>query len=176
MLLFTGIPSSIVNAAAAKPNDILKKKYPKEVISIITSIDVDNNKKVEHFILSKTGNFFIINDKGIVRLISTGIISDDDFDPPTIQIFSVTKKEKHVAITYNYFPSNTKMEVYRLKYGTLNNVLDIMGDSGVSIDKKGRVLQFWKKYSNEGGWSPAVATYTWNPQKSFYKGTGQLPS
>jgi len=175
LLLLVVIPSHAANAAETKPADILKKKYPKEVITIIKSADLDNNKKNENFILTETGNFYFINDKGVLRLISTGITSHEEFDPPTIQVFSVTKTEKQVAIAYNFPPANTQMEVYRLKYGTLNKVLDVMGDRGVSIDKQGRVIQHWKKYYPEGGWEPVAAVYTWVPSKQIYKGSGQLP-
>ncbi|SFF27443.1 hypothetical protein SAMN04487969_12218 [Paenibacillus algorifonticola] len=168
------IPASITNAANSKPEDLFKKKFPKEKISVSKSGDLNNDKKAEHFILAESGNFYFINTKGAIELITTGIISDEDFASPTIQIFSVTKTEKHVAVAYEYFPSNTRMEVFRLKKASLESVLDIMGDQGVTINKKGQVTQLWKKYNNEG-WSLAAAVYTWNSKTATYKGSGQLP-
>jgi len=159
--------------AAAKPQDILKKKYPNEIIKQIKSADINNDKKQEHFILTDSGNFYLINAKGIIVLVNTGISSEEG--QANIQVFSVNKKEKHVAVSFEYFPSNTQMYVYRLKNNGLVKVLDIMGDQGIKIDGKGKIHMRWKKYRDEGGWDPVEAIYSWNSTSLKYKGTGYLP-
>lgn len=174
-LFLIGLCTNTSYAETINPSKILNKKYPNESIKILKSADLNNDNKKEYFILAESGNFYLINSKGVVVLINTGIVSDEDADDPAIQIFSVTKKEKHVAISYNYFPSNTRMYVYQLKNGTLINKLNIMGDLQVFIDSKNRIIEYWRNYFPEGGWEVAKAVYTWEPVKNKYKGSGQLP-
>jgi len=161
-----------VSAAAKKPRDILTEKYPNEVVKIVKTDDINNDKKKESFILTESGNFYLINSKGRVVLINTGIISDEGFEEPTIQVFAVSKNEKHVAVTYSYFPSNTQLYVYRLQYGTLSRALKLMGDQGVYIDSKGKVHQYWKNHRGEGGWDLAEGIFTWDTKINKYKGSG----
>ncbi|GIP22645.1 hypothetical protein [Paenibacillus sp. J22TS3] len=176
-ILLISIPmflGSSVDAQAVKPQDIMKKKYPKEVITVIKTADINADKKNESFVLTKSGNFYYVDSKGAVALINTGIISDEEYgEDPSIQIYPVSKKEKHVAVTYSFFPSNTQLYVYRLQGRTLKKVLQLMGDQGVKIDPKGRVHQYWKKYREEGGWDPVEGILTWNSKTNTYKGTGQ---
>ncbi|WP_194541038.1 hypothetical protein [Paenibacillus sp. JZ16] len=162
-----------VSAAAMKPKDILAEKYPNEVVKIVKTDDINNDKKKESFILTESGNFYLINAKGHVVLINTGIISDEGFEPPTIQVFTVSKNEKHVAVTFSYFPSNTQLYVYRLQHGTLSKALQLMGDQGVYIDSKGKVHQYWKNHRIEGGWDLAEGIFTWNTKTNKYKGSGK---
>lgn len=162
-----------VSAAAKKPKDILAEKYPNEVVKIVKTDDINHDKKKESFILTESGHFYLINAKGHVVLIGTGIVSDEDFKQPTIQVFAVSKNEKHVAVTYSYFPSNTQLYVYRLQHGTLSKVLQLMGDQGVKIDSKGKVHQYWKKFRDEGGWDLAEGIFTWSTKTNKYKGSGE---
>lgn len=158
-------------ARTKTPQDILKAKYPNEVVDIVKTDDINYDKKKESFILTESGNFYLINSKGYVVLINTGINSDY-FDELSIEIYSVTSKEKHVAIIGTYLPSNTELFAFRLKNGTLTKVLNLMGDIDVQIDKKGRVHQFWKKHKPEGGWNIAEGILTWNSKLNKYKGSG----
>ncbi|SEN14363.1 hypothetical protein [Paenibacillus sp. OV219] len=61
----------------------------------------------------------------------------------------MNNKEKHVAVSFGYGPSNTQMYVYRLKSNGYNQVLSTMGDQGVEIDAKGKIHMYWKKYLDE---------------------------
>jgi hypothetical protein len=167
--------SSATTAATKTPQEILKSKYPNEVITVVKTDDIDYDQTKESFILTRSGNFYLINSKGYVVLINTGIISDEDFGiDPTIKIFSVAPKEKQVAVTFSYFPSNTQLYVYRLKDGTLKKTLELMGDQGVDIDSKGRIHQYWKKFRNEGGWDLAEGVFTWSAGGNKFKGSGQF--
>ncbi|AWB43227.1 hypothetical protein DCC85_02600 [Paenibacillus sp. CAA11] len=91
-----------------------------------------------------------------------------------MKIYSVTSKEKHVALIGTYLLSNTQLYAYRLKNGTLTKVLDLTGDIDVQIDKKGRVDQYWKNYKPEVGWNAAEGVFTWNPKLNKYKGSGDF--
>lgn len=163
---------SVSSAQSLKPQDILKKKYPNETIKIIQTVDVNSDKKKESFILTNSGNFYLINTKGSVVLINTGLSSDGGYDEVNIQFYSVSSKEKHIAIIGSYLPSNNQIYVYRLQDGTLKKVLQLMGDVDVQVDKQGRVHQFWKNHKPEGGWNLAEGIFTWNTKSNKYKGTG----
>jgi len=162
-------------SAAAKPKDIFAKKYPNEIIKKWTTADLNLDKKPEHLVLSESGNFYLINSKGAVVLVNTGIVSDEGFGEARIQVYSVNKGEKHVAVAFEFGPSNTQLYVYRLKNNGLSKSLELMGDEGIQIDGKGKIHMYWKKYKEEGGWDPAEAVYTWNSKTLKYKGTGILP-
>lgn len=164
--------SSISNGKSLKPQDILNKKYPNEIVKIIKTADVNSDKKMENFIITESGNFYLINAKGTVVLINTGFSADGGFDEVDIQIYAVNNKEKHIAVKGYYLPSNTQLYVYRLKDGTLKQVLELMGDVDVQIDKKGRVHQLWKNYKLEGGWDLAEGIMTWNSKTNKYKASG----
>ncbi|WP_431087863.1 hypothetical protein [Paenibacillus sp. 8b26] len=161
-------------AAEINAKEILKKKYPREIVTLSKSADLNGDGKKEYFLLTEAGNFFLVNSKGAVVLINTNIISDEFFEQPTIQIYQVSKKEKHVAITFEYGPSNTQFYAYQYRNGTLFNKLSIMGDQGVQVDIKGTVKQYWKKYRPEGGWDLAIATYSWRTSKNKYLGADLL--
>lgn len=165
--------SSTSFAKSPTPEDILKDKYPIEIVNIVKTDDLNYDKKKESFILTESGNFFLINSKGYIVLIDTGIYKDY-FDELNFELVQVSKKEKHIAIIGTYLPSNTQAFVYRLKDGTLTKVLDVMGDVDVKIDKKGRVIQHWKKHrgADVGGWDLAEGIYTWNVKTNKYKGSG----
>lgn len=173
MFLVSWLNIPVTNAQSLKPQDIFKKKYPNETIRLIKTADVNADKKQESFILTNSGNFYLINSKGIIVLINTGISDEEGYEDYNIQIYSVTAKEKHVALTATYFPSNTQMYVYRYKDGTLKQVLKVMGDIDVQIDKQGKVYQLWKNYKLEGGWDTAVGIFTWNPKTNKYAGSGK---
>jgi len=170
-LFFSFSSLSYAKKETTSPEDILKAKYPNEIVKLIKTDDINLDKKKESFILTETGNFYLINSKGYVVLIDTGL-TNDNFNELQFNIFSVSKKEKHIAIIGTYSPSNTQAFVYRLKNGSLVKVLDVMGDVDVQIDQKGRVHQLWKKHKEEGGWILAQGTFTWNPKKEKYKGSG----
>lgn len=162
--------------ASSDPKAQFNQRYPNEKIALIKTEDINADKKTESFILTKSGKLYLINSKGIIVFIQDEIYSDDDFEEPNIQIFSPAKNEKHVAVTYNYYPSNTKLYVYKLENGTLKPKLSIMGDLEVRIEPNGEILEFWKKYRPVvGGWDSALATYKWDAKYGKYRGTGQLP-
>ncbi|WP_433938518.1 hypothetical protein [Paenibacillus lautus] len=73
-----------VSAAAMKPKDILAEKYPNEVVKLVKTDDINNDKKKESFILTESGNFYLINAKGHVVLINTGIVSDESLEPKNL--------------------------------------------------------------------------------------------
>lgn len=161
-----------VQAKPQDPANILLKKYPNERVKVIKTTDINGDKKNESFILTRSGNFYMINAQGVLTLVNTGIQSDEEADEPTLQFIPVSKTEKHVMITYYYFPSNTQVFIYRMKNGTLQKSLAVMGDQGVEVDKQGRIHQFWKKYRNEGGWDLQEGIYTWNAKAGKYKASG----
>ncbi|RUT36302.1 hypothetical protein EJP77_04750 [Paenibacillus zeisoli] len=168
-LLFTF--SSVSIAKEKTPKDILKSKYPNEVVTLLKTDDINFDKKKESFLLTETGNFYLINSKGSIVLIDTGLNSDY-FDELQLKIFAVTKNEKHIAVIGTYLPSNTQAFVYRLKNGTLTKVLDVMGDVDVQIDAKGRIHQLWKNFKPGGGWDLARGTFSWSVKSNKYIGTG----
>ena len=161
--------------AESKAKQTFAGKYPHAAISSIRTADLNGDGRYETFILTESGSFFLVNAKGYVVLVHTDILSDESFDKPAIQVFSVTPKEKQVAVTFNFAPSNTMLYAYRLQNGTLVKKLEVMGDQGAEIDGKGRVHQYWKHYLDEGGWDPAEALYTWSVSKQKYIGSGMLP-
>ncbi|ASA23515.1 hypothetical protein [Paenibacillus donghaensis] len=171
-IFFLNSFTSIINAQSQDPKDILLKKYPKEVIKIIKTVDLNNDQKNENFILTKSGNFFLVNSKGVVVLINTGI-GEYEEDEVGLKIFSVSAKEKHVALTVEYLPSNTQLFVYRLQDGTLNKKIELIADVGVEIDNKGRIHQNWKDYKPEGGWDTAEGIFTWNSKTNKYTASGK---
>ncbi|MEC0127157.1 hypothetical protein [Paenibacillus pabuli] len=164
-----------VNSASVNPKALLEKKYPRERVTVSKSVDLNGDNKKEHLLITDSGNFYLINSKSVIVLISKNVISDDELDFPAIHIYQVSKKEKHVAVTYNYFPSNTQLDAYKYKDGTLQRKLSIMGDQGVKISNKGVISQYWKNFYPEGGWKLAIATYTWSSTKNKYIGSGELP-
>lgn len=166
---------SNVDAADVNPKKLLEKKYPEERVTISKSVDLNDDNKKEHLLITDSGNFYLINTKGVIVLINKNIISDEELDSPEIHIYQVSKKEKHVAVTFNYFPSNTQLDAYNYKDGTLKKKLSIMGDQGVKILKNGVIKQYWKNFYPEGGWKLAIATYTWSNTKNKYVGSGELP-
>ncbi|WP_433946210.1 hypothetical protein [Paenibacillus sp. SN-8-1] len=88
--------SSVSLAKGKTPQDIFKAKYPNEIITLFKTDDLNLDKKKESFILTKTGKFYLINSKGSIVLIDTGL-SSDYFNELKIKIFAVTKTENHIA-------------------------------------------------------------------------------
>ncbi|OWA34271.1 hypothetical protein B9G55_18300 [Saccharibacillus sp. O16] len=185
-LLVTSSEASLSVASAAqqtnardqatyKAKKIFAKTYAHTPIASIRTDDLDGDGRYETLILTESGSLFLVNVKGYVLLIQTGIVSDEFFDAPTIKTFHVSPQEKQTAVTFEVGPSNTIMNVYRLQGGTLVKTFEVMGDQGVWIDKKGRIHQDWKHYREQGGWDLAHAVYTWSPAKQKYVGSGQLP-
>lgn len=168
------IVAPTLNAASVNPKALLERKYPKEHVTVSKSVDLNGDNKKEHLLITDSGNFYLINSKGVIVLINKNIISDDELDAPEIHVYQVSKKEQHVAVTYNYFPSNTQLYAYKYKDGTLQRKLSIMGDQGVNITSEGVINQYWKKFYPEGGWKLATASYKWNSKKNKYVGFGEL--
>ncbi|GAS82371.1 hypothetical protein [Paenibacillus amylolyticus] len=171
MFGFICTPSN-VDAATVNPKKLLEKKYPRERVTISKSVDLNGDNKKEHLLITDSDNFYFINSKGVIVLIDTDYYSDED---PTFHILSISAKEKHVAITLDYLPSNTELLVYKYQNGTLKKKLSVMGDVGINISKTGEINQLWKSHYPEGGWEIAVANYKWNSKKDKYVGSGQLP-
>ncbi|QLG39959.1 MULTISPECIES: hypothetical protein [unclassified Paenibacillus] len=164
--------ASYIEAATVNPKTLLEKKFPREQVKVSKSVDLNVDKKKEHLLITESGNFYLINSKGVIVLIDTNYYSDEE---PTIQILNVSAKEKHVAVTLDYLPSNTELLVYKYQNGTLKKKLSVMGDVGIEISKTGEIIQMWKNYYPEGGWKIAVASYKWNSKKDKYVGSGELP-
>ncbi|MEN1985975.1 hypothetical protein [Paenibacillus hubeiensis] len=171
MFGFVYTPSS-VDVADVNPKKLLEKKYPRERVTVSKSIDLNGDNKKEHLLITDSGNFYFINSKGIIVLIDTNYYNDED---PTFHILYVSSKEKHVAVTLDYLPSNTQLFVFQYKDGTLKKKLSIIGDVNIQISKTGEITQVWKDYYPEGGWDAAVAIYKWNSKKDKYVGSGELP-
>ncbi|RAI85657.1 MULTISPECIES: hypothetical protein [Paenibacillus] len=163
---------SYVEAATVNPKTLLEKKFPRERVTVSKSVDLNGDNKKEHLLITESGNFYLINSKGVIVLIDTNYYSDEE---PTIHILNVSAKEKQVAVTLDYLPSNTELLVYKYQNGTLKKKLSVMGDVGIEISKTGEIIQMWKNYYPEGGWKIAVANYKWNSKKDKYVGSGELP-
>lgn len=169
ILIFTTKPTY---AATNDAKSILLKKYPKEVIRLIKTVDLNGDKKDESIILTDSGNLFLVNSKNVVVLINTNVAYEED--DPSIKLITKSPNEKHVAILVDYLPSNTQVYVYRLEQGTLVNKLQFMADYSAEIDEKGRFHQYWKKYATEGGYSLVHGTFTWDTKNNKYKASGQF--
>ncbi|WP_145332534.1 hypothetical protein [Paenibacillus xylanexedens] len=161
-----------IDAATETPKALLEKKFPREQVTVSKSLDLNGDNKKEHLLITDSGNFYLINSKGVIVLIDTNYYSEED---PTFHILNISSKEKHVAITLDYPPSNTQLFVFKYQDGTLKKKLSIIGDVNIKISKSGEIIQAWKNYSPEGGWDTAVAFYKWNSKKDKYVGSGELP-
>jgi len=173
LMLFISFSEFAVHAESPKqvPQELLAKKYPNEVIRIIKTVDLNNDNKKESFIVTDSGNFFYINSKGVLVFIEKSVgYEEDEFN---LSFFAVTAKEKQVALTVDYLPSNTLLYVYRLQDGTLTKKLQVMGDVGIEIDTKGRIHQYWKNFNLDSGWDQAEGIFTWNPKTNKYKPSGK---
>ncbi|MBY0217899.1 hypothetical protein [Paenibacillus illinoisensis] len=166
------LPATIADAATVNPKAILEKKFPRERVTVSKSIDLNGDNKKEHLLITDSGNFYLINSKGTIVLIDTNYYNDED---PTFHILNISAKEKHVAITLDYFPSNTELFVYKYQDGTLKKKLSVIGDVGIKLSKTGEIKQLWKNYYPEGGWEIAVANYKWDHKKGKYVGSGEVP-
>ncbi|GGO03351.1 hypothetical protein GCM10010969_27520 [Saccharibacillus kuerlensis] len=140
------------------------------------SADLNNDKKKETFIITQSGKFYLVNSKGYVIYIRGDIEADSDFGPPEIQFVKASGSEKFVAVSYLYPPSSTYMHVYRLVNGTLVNKLSIRGDLYIELRPNGEILNHWKKYNWDSGWTEKVAIYKWSSSKQKYVASGQLAS
>lgn len=147
-------PSPDIKTKAVQARKALAKKYPGESIHSIRTADLNHDKKYESFILTDAGRFFLHNSKGYLIRIATEVLSDKGFDSPTLQVFAVSPTEKQIATFHSYGPSDTRINVYRLRGGTLSKTLDVMGDQGVETDSNGRIHQHRKKFREFGGWDP----------------------
>ncbi|WP_145411125.1 hypothetical protein [Paenibacillus xylanexedens] len=166
------LPTSPIDAATVNPKKLLEQKYPREIVTVSKSVDLNGDNKKEHLLITESGNFYLINSKGVIVLIDTNYYSDEE---PTIHVLNISAKEKHVAVTLDYLPSNTELLVYKYQNGTLKKKLSVMGDVGIDISKPRVIMQFWKNYYPEGGWKTAVAIYKWNSKKDKYVSSGELP-
>ncbi|WP_145148448.1 hypothetical protein [Paenibacillus xylanexedens] len=171
-IFFGLLPTNTVDAATVNPKTMLEKKFPRERVTVSKSVDLNGDNKKEHLLITDSGNFYLINSKGVIVLIDTNYYSDEE---PTIHILNISAKEKHVAVTLDYLPSNTELLVYKYQEGTLKKKLSVMGDVGINISKTGEIMQLWKSHYPEGGWEIAVAHYKWNSKKGKYIGSGDLP-
>lgn len=170
--------SSVFAASTLSPKEILKKKYPYEVATVIKTADLNGDNKKESFILTETGRFFVVNYKGVISHIASDILSEEDAPKAEIEIYSVSKKQKLVAIKYYYFPGNTQFISYKYTNGTLKRVLSVMGDLSVKTDKNnGTVYQYWKKYNSDpdiGGWDPVKTSFKWDTSAGKYRNVGTV--
>ncbi|MFC9709707.1 hypothetical protein ACFTRD_16340 [Paenibacillus sp. NPDC056933] len=164
---------STADAASVNPKTLFVKKFPRERLTVSKSVDLNGDNKKEHLLITDSGNFYLINSKGVIVLIDTNYYSDED---PIFHILNISAKEKHVAVTLDYSPSNTELFVYKYQDGTLKKKLSVTGDVRIEISKTGEIKQLWKSYYPEGGWEIAVANYKWNSKKEKYVGSGQLPN
>ncbi|ETT31669.1 hypothetical protein C161_26930 [Paenibacillus sp. FSL R5-192] len=163
--------ASTMDAAEINPKKLLEKKYPRERVTVSKSIDLNGDNKKEHLLITDSNNFYFINSKGVIVLIDTNYYNEED---PTFHIINISPKEKHVAITLDYPPSNTELFVFKYQDGTLKKKLSIIGDVSIQISKSGEIRQAWKNYFPEGGWDTSVAYYKWNSKKDKYVGSGEL--
>lgn len=170
LLLVSSAPSAYAEAPDAKA--LLKQKFPGETVRMLKTADLNNDQKPESFLLTESGNLYLVNSKGVVVLIDKKIVEYEE-DEADMQIFAVSPTEKQLAVTVDYLPSNTQVSVYRLNYGTLTKKLQFMGDQGAEIDKKGRLHQYWKDFKDEGGgWDLAEGIFTWDAKAGKYRATG----
>ncbi|ETT41368.1 hypothetical protein C162_26555 [Paenibacillus sp. FSL R7-269] len=170
LLLVASAPSAYAEALDAKT--LLKQKFPGETVRLLKTADLNNDQKKESFLLTESGNLYLVNSKGVVVLIDKQIMEFGE-DEADMQIFAVSPTEKQLAVTVDYLPSNTQVSVYRLNYGTLTKKLQFMGDQGAEIDKKGRLHQYWKDFKDEGGgWDLAEGIFTWDAKAGKYRATG----
>ncbi|PKQ89297.1 hypothetical protein CXK86_19800 [Paenibacillus sp. BGI2013] len=170
--IFLGLlPITLVDAATVNPKTLLEKKFPRERVTVSKSVDLNGDNKKEHLLITDSGNFYLINSKGVIVLIDTNYYNEED---PTFHILNISSKEKHVAVTLDYPPSNTQLFVFKYHDGTLKKKLSIIGDVSIKILKSGEIRQVWKSHLPEGGWDAAVAHYKWNSKKEKYVGSGEL--
>ncbi|MGN7762615.1 hypothetical protein [Paenibacillus sp. 22594] len=160
-------------AATIDAKTILLKNYPNEVIRLSKTADLNGDKKNESIMLTESGNLFLVNSKNVVVLIANVAYEEDD---PTIQLISISSKEKHAAVFVDYLPSNTQVYVYRLEQGTLVNKLKFMADYSAEVDKNGQFHQHWKKYNADSGFDLAHGIFIWDTKTNKYKGSGQFVS
>lgn len=160
-----------MDAAEFNPKQLLEKKYPRERVTVSKSIDLNGDNKKEHLLITDSDNFYFINSKGVIVLIDTNYYNEEE---PTFHILNISSKEKHVAITLDYPPSNTEIFVFKYQDGTLKKKLSIVGDVSIKISKSGEIRQAWKNHLPEGGWDTAVAYYKWDIKKDKYIGSGKL--
>ncbi|MEK3792158.1 hypothetical protein MKX42_10590 [Paenibacillus sp. FSL R7-0204] len=145
LLLVASAPSAYAEAPDAKV--LLKQRFPGDTVRLLKTADLNNDQKKESFLLTESGNLYLVNSKGVVVPIDKKIV--------------------------DYLPSNTQVSVYRLNYGTLTKKLQFMGDYGAEIDKKGRLHQYWKDFKDEGGgWDLAEGIFTWDAKAGKYRATG----
>ena len=170
VLLAGAVPSAYAAAPDAKA--LLEKKFPGETIRMLKTADLNHDQKPESFVLTESGNLYLVNSKGVVVLIEEKVVEYEE-DEADMQIFAVSPTEKHLAVIVDYLPSNTQVSVYRLNYGTLSKKLQFMGDVGAEIDKKGRLHQYWKNFKYEGGWDQAEGIFTWDVKAGKYRATGK---
>lgn len=163
---------SYVNAATVNPKTLLEKKFPRERVTVSKSVDLNGDNKKEHLLITNSGNFYLINSKGVIVLIDTDYYNEEE---PTFHLLNISSKEKHVAITLDSPPSNTQLFVFKYQDGTLKKKLTIVGDVSIKISKSGEIRQVWKSHLPEGGWDVAVAYYKWNSTKGKYVGSGETP-
>jgi len=172
MLISSLASHSTYASSTIDAKTVLLKKYPKEVIRLMKTADLDGDKKNESIILTDSGNLFLLNSKNVIVLIDTNVAYE--VEEPSIQLISISAKEKHVAVLVDYLPSNTQVYVYRLEKGTLVNKLQFMADYSTEIDNKGRLHQYWKKFKPTGGYNVAHGIYTWDVKSNKYKASGQF--
>lgn len=80
-------------AAEINAKEILKKKYPREIVTLSKSTDLNGDGKKEYFLLTEAGNFFLVNSKGAVVLINTNIISDEFLNSLLSRFIKYLKKK-----------------------------------------------------------------------------------
>ncbi len=116
---------------------------------------------------------FLIKNNEVTK-VAERIISEESFPIPKLMVFNPAKNEYQIITTYEYGPSNTKADVYRMQKGKLVKIFGVMGDQGVRISKS-VIYQDWKKYRNEGGWDKVIAVYSWDNKKQKFIASSVKP-
>lgn len=159
-------------ASAASGTSIFKSKYPKQVIRVSKSVDLDKDRKPETVILTTLGYLYLVKGNK-VTLVEKNIVSDKGFPAPKLTINHPAQDEYQVIIRLFYGASNTRAFVYRMQKGKLVKVLDVVGDVEIKIHK-GKIYQVWKMYRDEGLWDPVTAVYSWNSKKQKFDVSGMV--
>ncbi|MCD9025448.1 hypothetical protein [Cohnella silvisoli] len=170
--------SSAGVASSAQSNKeisaLFLKENPKLKVKEIKSEDLNNDKMKEYYLLDDEGQFWIYQNQKF-RNINCCYYSDDDLEPAHIIFLKQNSKEKHVLVSFEYYPSNASVAVFRLKKDKLEEILNLQGDRGVFI-KGQSILMQWKKYRNEGGWDEIATIYIWNNTKKKYEIKSSKPN
>lgn len=87
LLLIASAPSAYAKAPDAKA--LLKQKFPGETVRLLKTADLNNDQKPESFLLTESGNLYLVNSKGVAVLIDKQIMEFEE-DEADMQIFAVS--------------------------------------------------------------------------------------